>query len=181
MKKYLQFSILIFVFILFAILFSGKTLATACNGAESCASISCSGDCPVETINQVQNICRCTIPQVGSGQRDAGKVYNPVLDPSVGGSHSQGESIIAKFIAALINLFFIAGSLAVLVFFVLGGLAWITSEGDKGKMEIARNRLTYAVSGIAIIAASYAVLYILGKFLGIPFFDKLKIIWPTVS
>jgi len=92
-----------------------------------------------------------------------------------------GESIIAKLLAAIIRLFFIAGSVAVLVFFLIGGLAWITSEGDKGKLEIARNRLTFAGVGIVIIAATYAILQILGSFLGIDFFKGLIIIWPTIT
>lgn len=106
-------------------------------------------------------------------------ITNPALDPIVGAG--EGETIIAKLLAAIINLFFIAGSVAVLVFFLIGGLAWITSEGDKGKMEIAKNRLTFAAVGIVIIAATYAILQILGAFLGISFFKGLVIIWPTLT
>lgn len=109
-----------------------------------------------------------------------GQITNPVLDPAVG-SGNMGETIIAKLLAAIINLFFIAGSVAVLVYFLIGGLAWITSEGDKGKMEIAKNRLTFAGVGIVIIAATYAILQILGSFLGISFFKGLIIVWPTIT
>lgn len=57
---------------------------------------------------------------------------------------------------------------AVLVFFYLiwGGIEWITSGGDKGKTESARNKITSAVIGLIVIAASYAVLTLALNFLG---------------
>ena len=57
---------------------------------------------------------------------------------------------------------------AVLVFFYLiwGGIEWITSGGDKGKTESARNKITSAVIGLIVIASSYAVLTLALNFLG---------------
>ena len=57
---------------------------------------------------------------------------------------------------------------AVLVFFYLiwGGIEWITSGGDKGKTESARGKITAAVIGLIVIAASYAVLTLALNFLG---------------
>ena len=57
---------------------------------------------------------------------------------------------------------------AVLVFFYLiwGGIEWITSGGDKGKTESARNKITSAVIGLIVIAASYAILTLALNFLG---------------
>jgi len=57
---------------------------------------------------------------------------------------------------------------ALLVFFYLiwGGIEWITSGGDKGKTESARNKITAAVIGIIILAASFAILQLVLTFLG---------------
>jgi hypothetical protein len=57
---------------------------------------------------------------------------------------------------------------AVLVFLYLiwGGIEWITSGGDKGKTEAARNKITSAVIGLIVIAASYAILTLALNFLG---------------
>lgn len=57
---------------------------------------------------------------------------------------------------------------ALLVFFYLiwGGIDWITSGGDKGKTESARNKITAAVIGLIILAASYAILTLVLQFLG---------------
>jgi len=58
--------------------------------------------------------------------------------------------------------------IVLLVFFqlIMGGFSWITSGGDKGKTDEARNRLVAAIIGLLIIAASYAVLVVLLRFLG---------------
>jgi len=58
--------------------------------------------------------------------------------------------------------------IVLMVFFqlIMGGFSWITSGGDKGKTDEARNRLVAAIVGMLIIAASYAVLIVLLRFLG---------------
>lgn len=57
---------------------------------------------------------------------------------------------------------------AVLVFFMLvwGGIEWILSGGDKGKTEQARNKIVASLVGLLIVAASYAILYLVLRFLG---------------
>ncbi len=69
----------------------------------------------------------------------------------------------------LINsvLTFVVAIAALLVFLYLiwGGIDWITSGGDKGKTEAARNKITAAVVGLIILAAAYAILTIALGFL----------------
>lgn len=76
----------------------------------------------------------------------------------------------ASDIGLLINsvLSFVMVIAALLVFFYLiwGGIEWITSGGDKGKTENARNKITAAVIGLVILAASYAILLLILNFLG---------------
>jgi hypothetical protein len=47
----------------------------------------------------------------------------------------------------------------------MGGIEWITSGGDKGKTESARNKITAAVIGLVILAASWAILGLVLQFL----------------
>jgi|GEM_PF-3287780 len=137
------------------------------------ASITCPANCPIREYAHEPPSCECW--PLSSG----GQINNPALNPIVGSG--QGETIIAKLLAAIINIFFITGSVAVLIYFLMGGLAWITSEGDKSKLEIAKTRLTSAAFGIIVIASTYAVLKILGAVLGIDFFKDLIIKWPTIT
>ncbi|GEM_PF-889529 len=57
---------------------------------------------------------------------------------------------------------------ALLVFFYLiwAGFQWITSGGEKGKTEAARNRIISALIGLLILASSYAILTLALRFLG---------------
>ena len=57
--------------------------------------------------------------------------------------------------------------LLVFAFLIIGGIEWITSGGDKTKTESARNKITSAVVGLIILAASYAILTVLLGVLGI--------------
>ncbi len=72
--------------------------------------------------------------------------------------------------SSLINsiLRFVFAIAALLVFFYLiwGGIDWITSGGDKGKTETARNKITSAIIGLIVLAAAYAILQIVLTFLG---------------
>ncbi len=76
----------------------------------------------------------------------------------------------ATSIGGLLNgvLSFVMVIAALLVFFYLiwGGIEWITSGGDKGKTENARNKITAAVIGLIVLAASYAILQLILNFLG---------------
>lgn len=78
---------------------------------------------------------------------------------------------IPKFVSALIGLIFIVATILVFVFLVWGGIQWITSGGDKQATEAARNRITAALIGLAIVAVSWALMSIVGKFFGFTLTD----------
>jgi hypothetical protein len=83
---------------------------------------------------------------------------------------------LGKFISALVGLVFIVAGILVFVFLVWGGIQWMTSGGDKQATEAARNRITAALVGLAIIAVSWALTAIIGKFFG---FSLTNITVPT--
>lgn len=108
----------------------------------------------------------------------AGNVFAQ-LDP--------GEEIVApkgfaQNIGSLINggltLIMIVGAFLVLVYLILGGIEWITSGGDKSKTESAQNKITNAVIGLIILAASYAILLIVLNFLG---FENIAEVFNSVK
>jgi len=55
----------------------------------------------------------------------------------------------------------------VFAFLIWGAIEWITSAGDKGKMESARNKISNAIVGLVILAAVTAIFLVLQQFLGI--------------
>jgi hypothetical protein len=76
-----------------------------------------------------------------------------------------------KLLNFLLQIVMVIAVLLVFLYLILGGIEWITSGGEKSKTEAARNKITSAVIGLIILAASYAILTLLLKFLG---FGDLK-------
>jgi hypothetical protein len=74
-------------------------------------------------------------------------------------------------VSELINLALrIALIIAVLLVFgsiIWGAIQWITSGGDKGKTEGARNRIFAAIVGLIIVCSSYAIFLIILHLVGI--------------
>lgn len=77
---------------------------------------------------------------------------------------------IGKLISSLISVVFIVAGILTFAFLVIGGIEWLTSGGDKTKTENARNRITAALVGLAIIAASWALMQLISYFFGIDVF-----------
>lgn len=49
-----------------------------------------------------------------------------------------------------------------LIYMVLGGIQWITSGGDKTKLQAARSKLTWAIIGLVVAFSSFAIVALLG-------------------
>ena len=68
--------------------------------------------------------------------------------------------------------------LAAVIFFfmlVIGGVKWITSGGDKGKTEAARNQITAALVGLIIVFASWAIMQLVNLIFGVDIISNLTI------
>ncbi|MEO8581541.1 MAG: hypothetical protein ABI425_03065 [Patescibacteria group bacterium] len=84
-------------------------------------------------------------------------------------SNSAGFQIndLGALIQGLLNGVMFVAAILVFAYMIWGGIQWITSGGDKGKTEEARNKITAAIVGLAILAASYAIFRVVLYFLGI--------------
>ena len=69
-------------------------------------------------------------------------------------------------LSAVIGLMTIVAAFWFFITFITGGIAWITSGGDKTKLTQARDKLTNAFSGLVIVVAGWAVLALAGQFFG---------------
>ena len=69
-------------------------------------------------------------------------------------------------ISSILSFVMAIAALLVFMYLIWGGIQWITSGGDKGKTEEARNKITAAVIGLIVLAASYAILLIGLRLLG---------------
>ena len=71
-----------------------------------------------------------------------------------------------KLITDLVNIAFVIAIILVFFYLIWGGIQWITSGGEKGKTEEARNKITAAVIGLIVLAAAYAILTLTLQLLG---------------
>ena len=60
--------------------------------------------------------------------------------------------------------------LLALGFLVWGGISWITSEGDKTKLQAARNTVTLAVIGLIITLLAFSIVTLVGYFFDLELF-----------
>lgn len=70
-------------------------------------------------------------------------------------------------LGSALQLVLIAAGLWSIVQFIQGGIAWISSGGDAKLVEAARNRIIYAILGFVIVAASWALITLMERMLGI--------------
>lgn len=74
---------------------------------------------------------------------------------------------IGVLINKALQFVLVIAALLVFLYLIWGGIEWITSGGDKGKTESARNKITAAVIGLIVVAASFAILQLALTFLGV--------------
>jgi len=73
------------------------------------------------------------------------------------------ESILSKVIAFMT----ICGSLWFIFQFIAGTYSWMSSGGNQESLKAAKDRIIHAVTGLLILVAAYALIYIIGLILGI--------------
>ncbi|MBQ6449468.1 hypothetical protein IJJ08_01015 [bacterium] len=88
-------------------------------------------------------------------------------------TNSNAETIVQRVITIAI----VAGALLCLYNLIMGAINWITSEGDKGKTEEARNRMLAAAIGILLLASVWAIFNLV---ITIGFGDANKLSIPTL-
>ncbi len=81
----------------------------------------------------------------------------PIVPPAgvpSGGLSGPGTNVIN----VALNLLFLAGIVMAIVFVIYSGVQWVMSGGDKQKLQNARNRLTYSIVGLIVIALSFVII-----------------------
>lgn len=97
--------------------------------------------------------------------------FDPIEVP--GGYQPQGDDIGAysttaeNLISNVLTVLTIVAGLAFILWFLLGGLTWITAGGKSDKIENAKAMMTNGAIGLIVVAVSYAVVWIVGTALGI--------------
>jgi hypothetical protein len=92
------------------------------------------------------------------GARDIGR-FAELCDGDTAG--------VGGVISAIIKILFIVAVLLALLFLIYGGIKWILSGGDKGKVEAARGTIVAALVGLVLVFLSYFLLMLVLSFFGL--------------
>jgi hypothetical protein len=74
---------------------------------------------------------------------------------------------IGSYFSNIVGAALLIGAMASFAYLVIGGLQWATASNDKGRIELARNRITNAIIGLAIVALSWGIFLLLDQFFGL--------------
>lgn len=97
-------------------------------------------------------------------------------DPAPGSDKTAYTAALEKIISnSLVVLTVIAG-LSFVIYFLLGGLNWITAGGQKDKVETAKTMMTNGAIGLIVVAVSYSIVWIVGQALGLQILEPGEII-----
>jgi len=72
-----------------------------------------------------------------------------------------------RIIPYIINIGLVIGVTAFILFLILGGINWITSSGDRAKLELARDKITQALTGLVVLFSFFALVQLLNLGLGV--------------
>lgn len=101
-----------------------------------------------------------------------------VGDISVPGGIPSDIASTGNFISAIIKLIMIVGGIFTLWQFLTGGLLFITSGGDKGKVAEAQQKFQMSLIGIVAMTGSFIIIAIVSQVL---FGDPMKILNPEIT
>ena len=75
-----------------------------------------------------------------------------------------GTTRINEIITIIVNIFSIVVGIVAVIMIIFGGFKYITSGGDSGNIQSAKNTIIYALIGLVVVAlAQFLVQFVLDK------------------
>ena len=93
-------------------------------------------------------------------------VFGKVAPPSEISRLGFGEKGISNVLQVIVRLIYIIGAIAFVILFLWSAVQLILSGGDKEKVGQARQRITWAIIGLALLAFAFVIFRILETVLG---------------
>lgn len=107
------------------------------------------------------------------------QLKNPVIPKLIGEGPKEGGSVaIGLLLSRIFSGLFLLAFITAFLYLITGAMHWITSGGDKTKLEEARNRIIHSIVGIVVVASSWAIIALVGQFIGLDL-ENLPI--PTIG
>mgnify|MGYP001577336372 CR=1 FL=1 len=84
--------------------------------------------------------------------------------PSFAGVPRGGLDVIIKIVGTIVELSLVLAILLAFIYLLIGGIKWITSQGDKQGLANAKSTVTYAIIGLIMAFLSFAILGFISNF-----------------
>lgn len=88
---------------------------------------------------------------------------------------------IKDLITFAVKALFVVGGLLALLYLLLGGIAWITSGGNKESVDKARDKIQAAVIGLIVLVAVLAIVTLLEQVLDVGLGISRPILFPRLA
>ncbi len=110
------------------------------------------------------------------------QIENPLItDPRYSaGADPEGVFFTGDLVSAIIRILFMIAVIFFMFQFLMGGIQWILSEGDKAKLEKARSQVQYSIIGLVVVFSLSVILYLLGRFFGIQGLENFTLQFPRI-
>ena len=95
-------------------------------------------------------------------------------EPEISQDVTSAGSALANILSNIIGFLTILAGIYFIIYFMLGGLKWLTSSGKAERVEEAKKSMTNAAIGLIIVVAAYAIIFIVGLVLGIDILNIQK-------
>jgi hypothetical protein len=83
-----------------------------------------------------------------------------------GTNATQSPTLFSRILTNIIGLLTLVAGIWFLFLLLAGGIAWLSSGGDKGKLAQARTQIFTGIIGLAIVVAALFITEIIGGILG---------------
>ncbi|KKQ59511.1 hypothetical protein A3B42_00930 [Candidatus Daviesbacteria bacterium RIFCSPLOWO2_01_FULL_38_10] len=103
-------------------------------------------------------------------KKSFGSIEPPIPLQQFIGKDPTGAGGISRFLSNLVALFYSLAGIVLIFMLLWGAWDWMTSEGDKEKLDSARKKIINALVGIVLFAIAFALIQVLGQFTGFKFF-----------
>lgn len=168
----------IFIAIFVAVMLLNNTVDVSAahkKETESCLTAEPNGHCGAGLICQPTAVD----PKTGSCETsDVSKSFGTIKPPPellpFTAPDPTGKAGISKFLSNLVALFYGLAGIVLIFMLLWGAWDWMTSEGDKEKLDSARKKIINAIVGIILFAVAFAIIQVLGQFTGFQFFAGQK-------
>lgn len=138
--------------------------------ARQCKENGCWESNPREEKDCSKAPAACNKPCSGSkiGTEDSvQKVFGKIVPPPAIQSIGFGAEGINQLIRVGINLLFIVGAVACLFFVIWGAIQYMSAGTQKDGAAEARKKITYALTGLALLGLSFFIVRLVGNIVGL--------------